>query len=176
MSVAFVLALASCAPRAAPPTLAPAATSHAGLRVRISPEHVHLGNGFDESRDARYAAAKAAAQRALVQRLRDAGYMPVTDGAYNLSAGTWYAMKWPRGEDPAFGKARLRLKDRRGQVVDDITLEFRNQVAPLTEPDRVAVSLVNHVTKSQKIASFAASLAEQESAAPTCTGDDAPDP
>lgn len=156
VSFAALLSLASCAAVPPPPLLVPAAST-AGLRVRISPTFITLGTGVNETRDAEDAAAKTAAQQALVERLRDAGYVPVDSGPYDLSAGTWYAVRFPRREDPAFARARVRLRDATGQVVDDITLEFRGNVAPLTQPNTVAVSLVNEMTKSPKLVAFAVS-------------------
>ena len=64
-----------------------------------------------------------------------------------------------RGRDDGryarIARARLRLKDRKGEVVEEITLEYRNHTAPANEPDRVAISLINEVNRSPKVAAIA---------------------
>jgi hypothetical protein len=167
--VALALGTAACAPP--PPPVLVHAESTAGLRVRITEKPEYLGTGENEERDADRRQAFTGAHRALMARLTAAGYVVVDKAPYDLSAGTSFSIKKLRREDPAFAKARLRLKDRKGNLVDEITLEFHGRVAPANEPDRVAVSLVNEMNKSPKLVTFARNRAN----APT-PDEDAPAP
>ena len=151
--VAIALAGApGCAPPP-PPVLSHAETT-AGLRVRIGDTIDYLGAGDEQDEEIRK--AMAGAQRALLARLTEAGYVVVADkGPFDVSASTAFTLRRPRHEDLVFARARVRLKDRRGDVVDEITLEYRNNTAPAAEPDRVGVSLVNEMNKSPKLVTLA---------------------
>lgn len=140
-----------------PPALAHADTSISGLRVHILPTIDFLGAGVDEEKDEESRKAMLAAQQAIVVRMTEAGYKVVGDkGPWDLSTVTWFTTKRPPHEDLAFARVRLRLKDRKGATVDEITVEFKAHHAPATEPDRVALALVNEMTHSLKVATFAA--------------------
>jgi len=178
--VAIALAGApGCAPPP-PPVLAHAETT-VGLRVRITDTIDYLGNGEDEEKDEEARKAMAGAQKAMVARLTEAGYVCVDKGPFDVSASTWFTMKRPRHEDLLFARARVRLKDRKGDVVDEITLEYRNNAAPAVEPDRVAVSLVNEMNKSPKLGAVAQKRGKSAPASATPSADApvpgaAPDP
>jgi hypothetical protein len=158
--VAAALAGAACGPPP-PPVFTHAESATAGLRVHINDRSDYLGTGEDEERDDVHRKAIAAAQHALVVRMQEAGYVVVTDkGPWDLSTSTMFSIKRERHQDSNFARARIRLKDGKGNVVDEITLEYRGNAAPASEPDRVAVSLVNEMNKSAKIATFAQSRAK----------------
>jgi hypothetical protein len=147
-----------------------------GLRILISREYHYLGNGRDEELDAKHASALRGAQEALVTRMEQAGLKPVSSGPYDLVAGTSYAMGALRYVHPVFAKAQLRLKNRKGELIEEITLTFKDNEAPYNQPDRVAVSLVNQVVGSIKVQSFAAftrstSHKEDVNACSTALGD-----
>jgi hypothetical protein len=163
---------AGCAPPP-PPVLAHAETT-AGLRIRITDQLDFLGNGEDEEKDEEVRKAMAGAQRALVARLTEAGYVVVDKGPFDVSASTWFTVKRPRHEDLLFARARVRLKDRKGDTVDEITLEYRNNAAPATEPDRVAVSLINEMNKSPKLLTLAQRRAKSPATPATAPGSAAP--
>jgi hypothetical protein len=173
-TVGIALSSIGCGHTPPPPQLVllqpPPEANPYGLRILISREHHHLGNGRDDELDAKYAAAQKGAQEALVARMEQAGLKPVSSGPYDLSAGTSYAMHAHRNVHPAFAKAQLRLKNRKGELVDEITLSFKGDDAPYDQPDRVAVSLVNQVVGSTKVQAFAASsrAAPQKEEASTC--------
>jgi hypothetical protein len=173
--LAVVLATAAACGPPPPPVLAHA-ESTAGLRVRITEKPEYIGTGEDEEKDQERRVAFTGAQRALMARLKEAGYVVVEKAPYDLSAGTSFSIKKLRREDPAFARARLRLKDRKGTVVDEITLEFHGRVAPASEPDRVAVSLVNEMNKSPKIVTFAQNRAKTPATAEADAKEAAPAP
>ena len=166
--VAIALAgVPGCAPPP-PPVLSHAETT-AGVRVRIVDTIDFLANSDDEHDD-EYRKAMVGAQKALIARLTEAGYVCVEKAPYDVWASTSYRFKRPRHEDLLFATARLRLKDRKGDIVDEITLEYRNNAAPAAEPDRVAVSLVNEMNKSPKLGTLAQKRAKQAPASAPPSG------
>jgi hypothetical protein len=178
--LALSIAAASAALSGCGGTLPPPVLTHAdqttGLRVRIADKSDYLGNGENEEHDDENRKAIAGAQHALVLRLQEAGYVVAEKGPYDVSAGTSFSIKRPRHEDAAFARARLRLKDRKGEVVEEITMEFRNHAVPAAEPDRVAVILVNELNKSPKVAALVKKRDPAASAEPAPAPPAAPSP
>ena len=170
----IIISLAGAVACGPPPPPVPShADATAGLRISIGDgdKVEYLGTGDDAARDDETAKAMAAAQHALVTRLESAGYVVVTGkGPWDLTASTTFTIKRVRHEDPAFGRARIRLRDRKGNVIDEITLEYRNNTAPTAEPDRVAVSLVNEMNSSLKLSNFAQKYGKHRAAGPADAG------
>jgi len=173
-AVLVIAALAGTVACGPPPAPVPShADATAGLRISIvdGDKVEYLGTGDDAARDDETKTFMAGAQHALVTRLESSGYVVVTGkGAWDLTATTQFSIKRPPHEDAAFGRARIRLRDRKGNVIDEITLEYRNHTAPAAEPDRVAVSLVNEMNSSLKLSNFAQKYGKRRTASPADGG------
>ena len=136
----ILLPAAACQPPPATPTRA---DSTAGLSVCWRPDDA----GDDE--------AGLVLRRALRARLETAGYKTVAGGRCDIQM-QWTYTAATKGGDVSFTSTTLVVRGKGDQLIEKYRVEFMRGDAPIQEPDRVAVRLVNEMNASAKLAAYAA--------------------
>lgn len=103
--------------------------------------------------DATYTGTRRALHEAIKTRLEGAGYLLVERACDLRLWWNWYSRNDTTFE--AFLAVDLKVQNGSGDLIDKIRLEYGATEVPVSEPDRLAILMVNAINASSKVAAVA---------------------